>query len=251
MLKITKIKLMILILLINILFTGCPDGEKTKPDRNSDRKRENIQAREDNEDKNRESFLLDVPIIPQKPELMSGCEVTSLAMVLQYAGINVDKMTLAKKMRKDKTPVVLDEKGNIKKWGNPNEGFVGDITGKNKGFAVYNIPMMELMDQYLHNRAVDLTGKPFESLIKSIDEKHPVIVWATIDFNPPEKYEAWEKNGTKIKAALNEHAVVLVGYDKNYCYINNPFNGVKNQKIKRQSFIRVWNIMGKMAISYK
>jgi uncharacterized protein YvpB len=66
-----------------------------------------------------------------------------------------------------------------------------------------------------------------------------------------EKYEEWEKNGNTIKATLDEHAVILVGYDKNYCYINNPFNGMKNQKVSKDTFIDVWNLMGNMAISYK
>ncbi len=41
---------------------------------------------------------LDVPLILQKPELMRGCEVTSLAMVLQFSGVKVDKMELASKI---------------------------------------------------------------------------------------------------------------------------------------------------------
>ncbi len=47
-----------------------------------------------------EKVILDVPLISQKPELKYGCEVTSLAMVLQHAGIKVNKMQLANSIQK-------------------------------------------------------------------------------------------------------------------------------------------------------
>lgn len=45
----------------------------------------------------KKEILLDAPIIKQFPELPRGCEVTSLAMFLQYYQVKTDKMELAKK----------------------------------------------------------------------------------------------------------------------------------------------------------
>ena len=42
------------------------------------------------------TYQLDVPIISQYPELPTGCEITSLTILLNYLGYNIDKTTLAK-----------------------------------------------------------------------------------------------------------------------------------------------------------
>jgi len=202
-------------------------------------------------DEIKNNILLDVPSISQKPELLAGCEVTSLAMLLQYAKTAVDKMTLAQEVNKDSTPLVTARNGDILKWGDPNEGFVGDITGNGRGYAVYHSPIFELAQKYLPDKALDLTGQPFTALLGSLNEGRPVIVWTTIDLKMPSKFEEWEKDGRTIKAIFSEHAVLLVGYDDNNVYFNNPYNGLKNQALNKADFISVWESMGSQAVTYK
>ncbi|MDF2614541.1 MAG: hypothetical protein K0S71_2327 [Clostridia bacterium] len=256
--SITLLFLMAL-LSIDIGFTGCQNDKNPNPAQSQNMSAQNPKAKKENFKKTKQKskkevkkkVLIDVPIISQMPELQNGCEITSLAMLLQHAGIKVDKMALAQEIKKDKTPLLHDEEGNMKQWGNPSDGFVGDITGKNDGFGVYPKPMIELMETYIPGRSVDLTKQPFETLLESIDQGNPVIVWVTARFKAPKEYREWEKNGNKIKATFDEHAVLLVGYDKKYCYINNPFNGKKNQKVKKDTFMKIWGIMGNMAVSYR
>lgn len=87
-------------------------------------------------------ILSNVPFIQQLPELDRGCEVTSLAMMLQYAGITVDKMKLANEIKK------VDFMNDGVR-GNPNEGFVGNIyTFSESGYGVYHGPLFQLAKKY-------------------------------------------------------------------------------------------------------
>lgn len=194
-------------------------------------------------------MILDVPIISQKPELKYGCEVTSLAMLLQYAGQNVDKQLLAEQVKKDPEPLVQTN-GDIKEWGDPNKGFVGDITGARKGFAVYNKPLEELLRRYMGERTVNLTGGSYQALLDSVAAGHPVVVWTTGDFRLPTEWESWYKDGKKVVAPFDEHAVLLVGYDEKYAYVNDPLTGVKQRQVPHTSMKTSWEALGKQALSY-
>src|SRR5574342_673296 len=100
--------------------------------------------------------MMDVPLINQNPELKYGCEVTSLTMMLNYAGVKVNKMELYRKVKKDGDPIRRSNNGDILRWGNPHEGFVGDMTGRNAGYAVFDKPIERLVNEYLPGRAVNL-----------------------------------------------------------------------------------------------
>jgi uncharacterized protein YvpB len=194
--------------------------------------------------------ILDVPIISQKPELQFGCEVTSLSMLLRYAGRDVDKMTLARQVKKDPEPLV-QKNGDIKEWGDPNKGFVGDMTGKRKGFAVYNKPLEELLRRYMGERTVNLTGQTYRALLDSVAAGRPVVIWATGDFTLPTEWESWRKDGKPITAPFDEHVVLLVGYDQRYAYVNDPLSGNKQQRVSHQALKRSWEALGRQAITYR
>lgn len=198
----------------------------------------------------KEKAMLDVPLIKQNPELKYGCEVTSLAMVLQFAGVKVNKIQLANQLEKDVDPVVRDKNGNIIKWGNPDDGFVGDMTGKHMGYAVFDKPLERLMAKYLSTRVVNLTNQPFEKLLSQVSKGKPVLVWTTGDYRLPDRWESWKHGNRIIKTPLDLHAVVLVGYDKEYVYVNDPLSGRKNAKINKTTFIQSWVALKKRALSY-
>lgn len=192
---------------------------------------------------------LDVPAIRQLPELYNGCEVTSLAMLLHSLGSPVDKLQLAKQIKKDSTPFKGTSLTQISQWGNPNEGFVGDITGKTKGYGVYNGPIHDLLVKYVGDQAVNLSGSDFSTLEWVVDQGHPIVVWATATFKPTSQWVTWKKGDVTVRATFQEHAVLLVGYDDEFVYINDPLTGQKTRGVNKQSFIKSWEQLGKQAVT--
>lgn len=208
----------------------------------------NIQSGKETEFSNNgeKVILSNVPFIQQLPELDRGCEVTSLAMMLQYAGITVDKMKLANEIKK-----VDFMKDGVR--GNPNEGFVGNIyTFSESGYGVYHGPLFQLAKKYLPNKAVDLTGKSIEELYKSVKAGQPVVMITNATFAPldEDEFTTWETNSGDVSITYNEHCVVLVGYDKEFVYIRDPLSDSLDVKVPRENFEKAWIQMGSQAISY-
>lgn len=197
------------------------------------------------------SKIVDVPVISQLPELPRGCEVTSLAMLLNFKGIEIDKLELAKLIQKDPTPYQIRE-GKVY-FGNPNEGFVGDIYNLDEpGYGVYHKPIKELAESILPNQVVDLTGSDFSDLELSISNELPVWVIINSRYKPLPKNEfrVWDTSEGEVTITYREHSVVITGYDKEYIYFNDPLTGEKNKKAPKQDFISAWEQMGRQAISF-
>lgn len=192
------------------------------------------------------SILLDVELISQMPELPRGCEVTSLAMLLNFAGINVEKIELAQELKK----VPYMENGF---YGNPNDGFVGDMyTYENDGYGVYHEPIFELGSKYIPNKIIDLTGNELDYVLEFLHFETPiwVIVNTWFTYIPDEYWETWETSSGEIKITRKEHSVLITGFDGEYVYFNDPLSNVKNSKVLKVEFEKAYNQMGKQAITY-
>ena len=214
-------------------------------------KNEGTKNKEVSTDQKKDSVMLNVIQINQNPELRFGCEVTSLAMVLTYAGVETNKIDLYHSIQKDPDPLIKSPKGDILHWGNPADGFVGDMTGKHPGYAVFDKPMITLINQKLPGRAVNLTNQPFEKILEHVSAGYPVVVWTTGDYRLPDRWEGWYHGNQFIKTPLDLHAVVLVGYDANYVYLNDPLSGKKQVRVGKEQFISSWKALQNRAVSYK
>lgn len=194
---------------------------------------------------------VNAPLISQMPELPRGCEVTSLAMMLNYSGKKVSKMTLAYEVKEDPTPYRKVD-GKVY-FGNPNVGFVGNMYTFNKpGYGVYHKPVESLARQYLGDRIVNLSGKPFTEVKKQLDKRKPVWVIANSWFTklPESQFTYFYTPQGPIKVTYREHSVLVTGYSGGYIYFNDPLSNQKNRKLRLSNFIAAWEQMGKQAISY-
>jgi uncharacterized protein YvpB len=199
----------------------------------------------------KESILIEAPHIRQNPELPRGCEVASLAMLLQHAGVAVDKMTLAREIVKEPA-LYRDINGNTF-FGNPYRGFVGDMYSRAEpGYGVYHGPIKKLMDKYLPGQTIDLTGCDFKDIKVFLSYNVPVWVVANTTYAELDasRFETWRTSEGVVQITYLEHAVLLTGYDQDYIYFNDPLRGSPNRKAAKDSFRAAWEQMGKQAVSY-
>ncbi|MGE6595111.1 C39 family peptidase, partial [Bacillus proteolyticus] len=197
---------------------------------------------------NRSQVILNVPSIYQFPELHNGCEVVSLQMLVEHQiGRSLNKVAFAFEMPFDQTKL-KNYKTSSQIWGDPDVGFVGDVTGNTPGYSINPEPLKRLLDKYA--RGTNLTGNDFSVLENYVRNGKPVVTWVTVALNNPRPITTWKTPGGKtIYGRMNTHAVVLTGVDDNYVYYNDPFYGTKNVKVSKSHFASIYNQMGKKALS--
>jgi uncharacterized protein YvpB len=189
-----------------------------------------------------EKLVLDVPLLKQMdaPRLYNGCEVTSLAMLLQFEGLTVSKNDLANKITR--VPLKYQDGKN----GNPHVGFVGNMED-GPGLGVYHKPIFQLAQSYVNGRAEDLTKQPFSVVIEKLAAGSPVWVITTSGFAPTSEFKTWTTPEGPVEVTFKMHSVVITGYDQDSLYINDPYGG-KNKKVNKENFIKAWEQMGSQAI---
>ena len=206
------------ILPLIIMLAGC-SGAETPPPESEPASEEKQQTETQNSNENSESKVkLDAPHISQLPELERGCEVTTLAMLLQHAGKDVGKMKLSKEI--DRVPF---EKDGLK--GHPGEGFVGNMKTLDKpGLGVYHGPVAELGEEYLPGKILDLTGEEFKEVEKHVADGRPVwvLVPSTFALVPEKHWETWNTKKGKEKITYKWHSVLVTGFDEKNVYVNDP-----------------------------
>ena len=179
----------------------------------------------------------------------TGCESASAVMLLQNAGYNVSVADFVDKY--------LDKGGFTWKNGiqygpDPNSKFVGDPRSSS-GFGCYAPVLTKAMNKILGNgkTAKNLTGTAFTSLLTDyIDNGIPVAVWASINMVNVDNGRQWviPETGQLFTWKRHEHCLVLVGYDAEYYYMNDPYQSKGLVAYKRSVVEARYAQMGYQAV---
>lgn len=162
------------------------------------------------------SVHLNVPLISQLPELPSGCEMTATTMMLQYAGVRVNKQRFA---------------ATVPRTNDPQTGFVGD-PASSTGVWLYVYPqgLLNPVRRYLPT-AVDLSGVTLAALKAKVATKRPVVVWVVgLD-------------------GFASHTITVTGYTPTTISYNDPWTG-RAAVMANAEFEAMWARNGRRALSY-
>ena len=193
-----------------------------------------------------------VTLIYQNPELPNGCEITSLAILLDWAGYPIDKVELSDNY--------LPKQGFYRSDGvlhgaDPNQAYAGDPSSYSSGWYCFEGPILEaanayLADQNTTQQAVPLSGTTREELENYMNDGIPLAVWVTLDYSAPRTRSSsrWLlPDGTDYVPYTNLHCVVLAGWDGDDYRIANPINGW--QTVSPDAFWSCFDAMGRRAVA--
>lgn len=186
-----------------------------------------------------------ISLIYQNPELPNGCEATSLAMLLKWAGCPIDKVELAQDYLPKKN---FAQAGSDRLGPDPSQAYAGDPASAG-GWYCFEGPVIYAGNTWLTGqnssfRAVSLTGLTREALEDYLDLGIPLAVWVTLNYAPP-KFSSFQwtiPDGARYTPYSNLHCVVLAGWSGGDYQIADPISGW--QKVSPALFWSSFDAMG-------
>jgi uncharacterized protein YvpB len=153
------------------------------------------------------------PLIRQTHNL--DCESAALRMALLAKGIDRSENWILGQMGADLRRAVVNPYGDVLRWGDPYQTFVGDVNGLDynaTGYGVYYPPIF-MAAQRAYRSGLAKEGWNPHDLYVEVASGNPAVVWvpvygywasATMRY-----WTAWD--GRQIRYTLVEHAMTLIG----------------------------------------
>lgn len=179
----------------------------------------------------------------------TGCEAVSAAMVLKYKGYKVSAQNI---IDNTKTGSKKHQDSDGTWYGaNPFEEFVGHPSkGLGKGsYGVFAKPIANAMSSYASGKVKNISGCSENDLFAYVSKGNPVVVWCVKNAGNLKDGVTWkyEDGSGSFKELVGEHCAVLIGYDEDYVYLNDPSAG-ENVKQSKSKFILNWKKLYSQAI---
>lgn len=179
-------------------------------------------------DRNRKEYgigkLIKAPYIDQSVRYPTGCESVSAVMLLQYLGyeITVDEFIEQYLEKRE-----FEERDGELYGPDPKKYFCGSPYDP-EGFGCYAPVIRCALEKAAGKnfKFIDESGKEMEELFHEyIDKQMPLIFWACINMEEPVIGPQWKllDTGEIFTWISREHCMLLVGYDEQNCYFNDPY----------------------------
>lgn len=185
----------------------------------------------------------------QNPELPNGCEVTSLAMLLNWAGVETDKLELYQ---------LLPRQGftggdGVIYGGDPEVVYAGDAFSETDGWYCFEGPVIEAGDAWLKDQGSSLTVQEVSGLGRDelegyLSDGIPLAAWVTLEYDVP-RYSSYTwllPSGQELIPFSNLHCVVLTGLESGAYRVADPISGWTT--VDREQFWLSFDAMGRRAV---
>lgn len=174
-------------------------------------------------------MIEDVPYYSQRGLLPTGCELVSAKMLLEYyTHEEVDIQDIIDRVD-CQYPVDV---GGIPCAPHPYDAFIGSPWDPTS-FGCFSGIICDMMNDLLPKNymAVDTSDTDLAELAETyLPQGRPVLVWATISMVSSFPHMGWYISDEHCQPTdewydwrANEHCLVLIGYDEQYYYFNDPY----------------------------
>ena len=177
--------------------------------------------------------ILQIPWIDQTRAWPTGCESVSAVMLLRHLGFDISVDDFIRNYLPCRP---FSEKEGVLTGPDPAVAFAGSPYDPD-AMGCYAAVIVKALTSFFQDassgqepvwQAEDLTGVPMEELCsRYLDRGLPVIFWACTKMKEPVAGPSWmlEDGRTWFTWISNEHCMLLVGYDDQNYYFNDPQAG--------------------------
>lgn len=229
------------------------DSVNTETEAIEDNDIQNVGEQAVQEERPAEYLIEDFPIIYQMPELPTGCEITSLTMLLEFYDFSVDKTVMASQYLPTASLTrYYGEDGRL--YGTDmNQFFIGSPFS-DSGIICGTMAIVTAAEEFLQDEGSsyavkDITGSTAAELYDLVSYDQPVLVWVTISMADRREAQGWyTESGEYVDWSTNDHCAVLIGYSctDSTVTLADPISGIV--EYSREQFEEVFESRGNQCV---